>query len=534
MTSLDDSPFADPTADVYIWSINGVPFKVHKVILSLASDHLKTLLNPTLPETHFHDGPERKLHDGFPSFHFPEHSDVLDPLFRLCYPVDDPLLDSIEEVRSTLEAAKKYQMREAVKITKRKLLAFAVTEPLRVYAIACQLGLEDVALDAAKEVLKQEAQYAYADELETIPASAYRRLLAFCESGGSTPSALVARRASIAIPSRTISPSPALLRAKRSLSTYSPRLAASALSPKSAPYPFNARDADIVLSSSDNVQFRTYKNIIELASPVLTSMLAGIPSSTERRFSLPDPVRRLSLPESSQVLAILLRICYPVEDSLPEDVHTLYLALCAAKEYQMPKAIRVLQGALLARKDDPSVAPELLYAIACCCDLRSLAAAAAKRSLRAAFTDSTFAVFDKYGLSGACVQRLLSYHKRCRDAARYVVGQKWRTQLESSCRLGKWASDGQVPCWYERYMGAIAEDPWPTPETATNTELVRSAISSCHQGSGDIYGTKCRYCSDPVHIVVYSEFTRYVAETIEALENKVSIPVSLQFRITLT
>ncbi|RPD59001.1 hypothetical protein L226DRAFT_510723 [Lentinus tigrinus ALCF2SS1-7] len=523
MTSLDDNPFADPSADVYIWSVDGVPFKVHKVILSLASDHMKNMLNTASRTTHLHEGSDRTEHDGVLSFHFPEHSGVLDPLFRLCYPVDDPPLDSIEDVRMTLEAAKKYQMREAVKITKQRLLGFAPREPIRVYAIACQLELDDIALDAAKEVLKQEAQYTYADELETIPGSAYRRLVTFCESGGNSADSLVARRVPLPTgPSRTGTPSPALTRAK-SLSTYSPRLVGSALSPKPALHPFNARDADIVLATSDNVQFRAYRNIIELASPVLTSMLAGISSSTERRFSMPDPVRRLSLPESSQVLSILLRICYPIDDALPEDVHTLHLALCAAREYQMQKAIRVLQDALLARKDDPAVPPDLLYAIACCCDLRSLAAAAAKRSLHTAFTDSTFATFDKYGLSGACVQRLFSYHKRCCDAARYVVGEKWRTQLESSCRLGKWANDGQVPCWYERYMGAIAKDPWPTPATATNTELVRSAISSCHKSTGGIYGKKCRYCSDPAQIVVYTEFTRYVAETIEALENRVVI-----------
>ncbi|RDX54034.1 hypothetical protein OH76DRAFT_1341379, partial [Lentinus brumalis] len=170
MTSLDDSPcpFSDSSADVYVWSVDGRPFKLHNVILSLASGYLKNMLNPARTE-----------YEGLPSFYFPEHSNVLDPLFRLCYPVDDPPLDSIDEVRSTLEAAQKYQMREAMKITKRKLLAFAESEPMRVYAIASQMGLEDVALDAAKEILRQEAQYTYTDELETIPASAYSRLLAF-------------------------------------------------------------------------------------------------------------------------------------------------------------------------------------------------------------------------------------------------------------------------------------------------------------------------------------------------------------------
>ena len=178
----------------------------------------------------------------------------------------------------------------------------------------------------------------------------------------------------------------------------------------------------------------------------------------------------------------------------------------------------------MARKDDTSVAPELLYAIACRCDMQDLAAAAARRTLRTgtSFTDAMFNTFERYNLSAGSVQRLLSYQKRCRAAARYVVGQQWRTQLESSCRLGKWASDGQAPCWYERYMSGIAEDGWPTPTTATNPELLRLAIQSCKSSAHSSGEGKCRYCSDPAHVLVFYDFTRYVAETIDALEAKVS------------
>ena len=539
MFSLDDTPFSDPSADIYVWSSDHVLFKLHTVILSLASDYFREMLAParksfltqTVSQTHDDNEPPNETDiDGCPNYHLSERSDVLYPLFRLCYPVDDPPLETLTEVRSTLEVAKKYQMREALKITKRKLLAFAATEPMRVYAVACHLGLEDIASEAAKEVLKQKVQYSYVEELQDLPLGAYRRLLTFCDKSGHSSSRFVARpnRASLPTPPPSDFPASPLARAK-SLSVYASRPAMStfAFTPRTAPYPFNARDAEVVLSTSDNMQFRVYKSIIELASPVLASKLAGVPASSERRFSLPNPVRRLSLPESSQVVSALLKACYPTDEALPSDLHTLHLALLAAKDYQMPKAMRVLEDALTSRKDDTSAAPELLYALACRCDLRALGATAAKRTLRTSLlTESTFATFDKYGLTALDVQRLLAYHQRCRDAARYVAGPKWRTHLESSCRLGKWATDGRVPCWYERYMSGIAEDPWPTAATATNPELLRNAVAACEDAQPK--GKGCQYCSDRAHLLVYYEFARYVGETIEALVDKVSPPSLLR------
>lgn len=526
--------FADPSADTYVCSSDGVAFKVHKLILSLASDYFREMFSsqqqgPLIVSAvrlwRADSIPKRTELDGVPAYHLPESSDVLDPLFRLCYPVDDPPLETLDEVRSTLGAAKKYQMREALKITKRHLLTFAATEPMRVYAVACQLGLEDVVDQAASEVLRQGAQNTYVKELEDIPAGTYSRFSS--NEAHDAPSSVAARtRHRVSLPTPPLSnydrPSP---RSAKSLSVYGSRLSTSifAFTPRTAPHPFNARDAEVVLSTSDNMQFRVYKSVIELASPVLASKLAGVPPSSERRFSLPNPVRKLTVPESSRVVSALLRIVYPTDETLPTDLHTLYLALIAARDYQIQKAICVLQDTLTARKDDKSVAPELLYAIACRCDLHELASAAAKRTLRTSIlTDSTLTLFDKYGLPAAAVQRLLVYHHRCRDAALHVVGKKWRTQLESSCRLGKWASDGEVPCWYERYMSGIAEDEWPTAKTATNPELLRNALGGCRDAGGAADGKGCRYCSDRVHMLVFYEFTRYVGETIEGLVDNVS------------
>ncbi|KAI0794285.1 hypothetical protein C8Q74DRAFT_1247801 [Fomes fomentarius] len=520
--------FADPIADTYVCSSDGVAFKVHKIILSLASDYFRELFSsqqqgplPIVSAVCLQLAdllPERTELDGVPAYHLPESSGVLDPLFRLCYPVDDPPLETLDEVRWTLGAAKKYQMREALKMMKRQLLTFVATEPMRVYAIACQFGLEDVADQAASEVLRQDAQNTYVKELEGIPAARYSRFISKEAHDAPRSSRLAARtrdRLSLPTPPLSDCDHPSRRNAK-SLSVYDSGQGMLAFTLRTAPHPFNARDAEVVLSTSDNMQFRVYKSVIELASPVLASKLAGVPPSSERRFSLPNPVRKLTVPESSQVVSALLSILYPTDERLPTDLHTLYLALIAARDYQIQKAICVLQHTLTARKNDKSVAPELLYAIACRCNLHELASAAAKRTLRTSIlTDSTIALFDKYRLSAAAVQRLIVYHHRCRDAALYVAGKKWRMQLESSCRLGRWARDGEVPCWYECYMSGIAEDEWPTAKTATNPELLRNALAGCRDAGGAADGKGCRYCSDRAHLLVFYEFTRYVGETIE-------------------
>ena len=162
-------PFNEATADIALCSDDDVVFKLHKVILILASDFFKDMLSLPQPSTGDLGSSEDDYYDGLLLIKVSEQSDVLERLFRLCYPVDDPPLETIDVVRATLEAAMKYQMAEAVKITKRRLLALARHEPLRVYAVACCFGLEEEASAAAKEVFKQKAQEGYVGGSRTYP-----------------------------------------------------------------------------------------------------------------------------------------------------------------------------------------------------------------------------------------------------------------------------------------------------------------------------------------------------------------------------
>ena len=69
--------------------------------------------------------------------------------------------------------------------------------------------------------------------------------------------------------------------------------------------PFDDDDADIILRSSDQVEFLVYKVILSKASPVFKTM-----------FSLPQPATDIARPivdlaENSKVLAAVLSAIYP-------------------------------------------------------------------------------------------------------------------------------------------------------------------------------------------------------------------------------
>ncbi|KAI9064037.1 hypothetical protein FKP32DRAFT_590311 [Trametes sanguinea] len=135
-------PFTDSSADIVFCSSDHVHFKLHRIILSIASEFFKdmfalpqsagtgTMLNPLAPVG---SAEEPTQVDGLPVVHVSEPGAVLESLFRICYPIKDPPLETLAQVRPILEAALKYQMQEAVEITSRRLLDLAQTEPLRVY-----------------------------------------------------------------------------------------------------------------------------------------------------------------------------------------------------------------------------------------------------------------------------------------------------------------------------------------------------------------------------------------------------------------
>ncbi|OBZ66359.1 hypothetical protein A0H81_13587 [Grifola frondosa] len=171
--AIATSPFDDREADIVIRSSDQVEFYVHKIILSVASPVFRdmfALAQPSRSST----GKEEPVE-------VQESSIVLDMLLRLCYPVAAPSI-GLNDIVAVLESARKYQM-DGVKGRMKEILLLPNSwqeQPLQVYALACGCGFSDVAMTAARCLLRRELfNEVYTKDLRQITGGAYHRLLEY-------------------------------------------------------------------------------------------------------------------------------------------------------------------------------------------------------------------------------------------------------------------------------------------------------------------------------------------------------------------
>jgi hypothetical protein len=140
------SPFDGSTHwDTVILSSDNVRFHVLRSILSIASGFFHDMFS--LPQS-AQDEPSSS------TVQFSESGHVLDQVLRICYPIPDPSVNSVEAVGTLLNVADKYEMNGVTMWAKDRLKSFHDEEPLHVYLLACHLGLKEEAAAAAKATLK--------------------------------------------------------------------------------------------------------------------------------------------------------------------------------------------------------------------------------------------------------------------------------------------------------------------------------------------------------------------------------------------
>ncbi|KAJ6501983.1 hypothetical protein C8R45DRAFT_606406 [Mycena sanguinolenta] len=170
-TFTPQSPF-DGTGDVILRSADGVDFRVHQVVMSLASPVFATMF--ALPQ------PEKDIEP----ITMPESAVILDQMLRFWYPgTQPPTIETLEDLHALVEILiSKYDVQSAVYTAKSHVQKYLETEPVAVFAIACTQGWEDLARTAARESLKHPIRvfdYDAAQGLKHITADAYHRLMQY-------------------------------------------------------------------------------------------------------------------------------------------------------------------------------------------------------------------------------------------------------------------------------------------------------------------------------------------------------------------
>lgn len=208
------------------------------------------------------------------------------------------------------------------------------------------------------------------------------------------------------------------------LCTTSLTLQQESLGPVDAAAPFNRANADVILRTSDNVDFRFYKLLLSLASPFFANMFA---------LPQPDPLDKaadqtkcglpvIPVAEKSLVLRKLLSLCSPVYDSaLPvlESLDIVMSVLDAADKYDMKCVGKFIVKMITAPKFLEQE-PMRVFAIACRYRAEMEANIAARYMLRFAIWEPAY-VAELDFISGSDYQRLVKYHASCGQAMSHLV-----------------------------------------------------------------------------------------------------------------
>ncbi|KAJ7115323.1 hypothetical protein C8R44DRAFT_794465 [Mycena epipterygia] len=222
--------------------------------------------------------------------------------------------------------------------------------------------------------------------------------------------------------------------------------------------PFDA--GDVILRSSDGVDFRVHRVVLSLTSPVFKDM-----------FTVPQPdsepdVPIITMAESEALLDLMLRFWYPgtepTVNSLQE-LHDVLAVLISKFDIQSAAAT----GKRFLRDYLPTE-PVAVFAIASAHGWADVAKAAARQSLKLPLRvldyDAPLAL--NYITAGA-YHNLLKFHYRCGVAAkdtteslRWVVADHytWFTCTHCAAHKAHWYFDGSlglVRLWFIDYLAAM-------------------------------------------------------------------------------
>lgn len=408
-TTAASAPFDNESADVILRTSDKVDFRVHKLVLSLASPFFEDMFS--IPQPFTSSGvvalisPAEKA----PVIDVAEDSATLDYLLRCVYPVDDPSSDSLDLLDRALAASLKYDINVATTGATTQLRSLIPQHSFQVFTVACRHDCGVLAQDAAVgcRKLSQQEKHQTADDFrntlagrtykeemgEAISAGCYFRLMSYMRTG---------------IFATFCNP------------TVHPSHDTDGI--RSEQPPFNRADADLTIESSDGQQFRVHRLLIDLN--IDTQAAAPLDRVFGNSSGVPDASAVVRMTDDGDTLAELLGLLYPspAGHAIAEwDISrfaksTSQRVIRAAQRYGFTFVVRAYQMRLrqLLRE-----APLRIYCITAIFDWTEDMAAAAKRL---AFMEiETMQCPEMDDLPAHHYHRLLVYHHRCQQALRGVI-----------------------------------------------------------------------------------------------------------------
>jgi hypothetical protein len=250
-------------------------------------------------------------------------------------------------------------------------------------------------------------------------------------------------------------------------------------------YNFDAIDADLILLSSNDAEFRVHRCILAAASLFFAHM-----------FTLPQPPMTISgdtpLPvipvsEPRQTLDSVLRFVYPIQDPPIKDLNELNSVLGAAFKYDFASVISSLRKILVA-PHFLETSPTRVFAIASRYELESEAQLASRYTLNINILDCPLSDDLKH-ITAHSYHRLLDLHRRRGDAAQKLLQVPDEVKC-MQCNGHGLASSFAPPKWWKVWEGMARKElaARPTTDVIFGMEFLAQAADAtgCPRCAGSV------------------------------------------------
>lgn len=265
--------------------------------------------------------------------------------------------------------------------------------------------------------------------------------------------------------------------------------------------PFDNLDGDVILrSTTDRVDFHTFKVILSLMSPVFKDMFT-LPQTGLRSGVSSVPV--IAVTESSATLEFLLLLCYPAATPTTFGSYSHASAVMeAAKKYDMQAVLSRAVNLVIAQFL-PDHALEI-YALFCQLGWQDHAQIAATRALEIKDLGRPGYVFNGLrNITGFDYYRLLAYHQECGAATQKVVkslsynGQEWMCGQNTTCaRAIATQSYRASPPWFDEYLDLSGKELLARPCGSTllleRTSYIRATIQAIESAKSHNHCNNCK------------------------------------------
>ncbi|KAI0039402.1 hypothetical protein FA95DRAFT_1612597 [Auriscalpium vulgare] len=258
---------------------------------------------------------------------------------------------------------------------------------------------------------------------------------------------------------------------------------------------------NIVMRSSDSVEFRANRWILESASPVLKALIAK-----QRTFNLAaDEVELpvIALPERYDVFRCLISMILPVKLLLPTTLEQTLSVLATAQKYEMSSAMALIRQLVpLSGFDYPSL-QTLFWGFRRASELRLYreAVAFARMSLvyTRHFTLKNLGA-ELHHASGECIFNFIACRAKCQQALSRGVQQFRQCRSDASCSAGLQpclsARSISDPHWLDDFLSRSTADLGDFDEQRfffAWLEIKRVCDARFREGE-----SKCSFCADRV------------------------------------